>query len=207
MLWSVNVRQRLRYAVVHGALGERQAANGAQPADAGTQVGGRNCHGVPPVQPATVHHVQRSARLAAGKPRGVRRPARAACPPLHGQRGQRQQYRVQRRHAASGHARQTAGEQAGNAEKVSIRFVMVRSTIEDRLEPTLSIITIDWHSSQRIKKKEFDYSSCNTVTTLVTIKYGVTGSLTFDSDYSFNIHVNSLVHNSAPVNQPIDRKY
>lgn len=73
----------LYYAVVHGALGERQAANGAQPADAGTQVGGG--HRVPPIQPATVDYVQRGRTPA----RGVRRPARPARPAQHGQRGQR----------------------------------------------------------------------------------------------------------------------
>lgn len=97
----------LYYAVVHGALGERQAARGAQPTGTGTQGGGRGHHGVPPVQPSAVDRVHQRARrrtAACAAARRVRRPARAARPAKHGQRGQRQQHRVQRR-PASGHPR------------------------------------------------------------------------------------------------------
>lgn len=53
---------QLYYAVVHGAFGKRQTANGAQPAGAGAQAG--HGHGVSPVQQATVDHVQPAAASA-----------------------------------------------------------------------------------------------------------------------------------------------
>lgn len=108
----------LYYAVVYGALSERQAANGAQPADAGTQVGGGG-HRVPPVQPAAVDHVQRAGRTPDTPARGFRSTACSVLPAEHGQRGQRQQHRLERRHTAR-HARETARQQAGHVEKVSV---------------------------------------------------------------------------------------
>lgn len=125
------------YAVVHGAIGQRQTAGGAQPVDVGTQAG----HGVSPVQPAAAASVVVVGRAVQPKrrappavtappsqPSGVappaarrfRRPARAARPPVHGEGGQRQQHRFERRRRAAGHARETAREQTGRVKKVGI---------------------------------------------------------------------------------------
>jgi len=103
---AVNARQ-LYYAVVHGAIHQRQASDGAQPADAGTQV--VRGHGVPPVQPADARRrVQLAAAGRTAAARGVRSPARTARPANHGQRGQHGQHCVQhrRRRRAAGHARE-----------------------------------------------------------------------------------------------------
>lgn len=67
--WATVNACELYYAVVYGAIGERQATNGAQPSDVGTQVVG---HGVSPVQPSAVDHVQHGRTAAA---RGIRRAA------------------------------------------------------------------------------------------------------------------------------------
>jgi len=96
------------YAVVHGAVGKRQTAGGAQPANVdGTQVG----HGVqperrplsPPATAATTPSPPADAPPApaptAAAPtaaRRFRRLARATRPPKHGQGGQRQQHRFER---------------------------------------------------------------------------------------------------------------
>lgn len=124
----VNERE-LYYAVIYGALSERQAANGAQPADAGTQVGGSS-HRVPPIQPAAVDHVQRAGRTPGTPARGIRGTACSILPAEHGQRGQRQQHRLEHRHTAC-YARETARQQAGHVEKVSIATKNVRHFAND----------------------------------------------------------------------------
>lgn len=80
---------KLYYAVIHGALSERQTTNGAQPTDIGTQVRGGS-HRVPPIQPAAVNHVQRAGWTPdTPAARGVWSSARPTMSAQHGQRGQR----------------------------------------------------------------------------------------------------------------------
>lgn len=110
----VNAHPLYYYVVVHGAFDERQAAHGAQPADARTQVGD---HRVPTVQPAIVVWLRRATGATS------RRVRRAAGTPVHGQRRQRQQHRVQRGHVhgtgSAGHSRSTTAQQTGRAKEVS----------------------------------------------------------------------------------------